>query len=68
MIPYSEKRICIDLILDTYNTSNPFEIIQKAKDDLDIKLTFSDVIDYITATEDFEMESIKIEKNFSNYE
>lgn len=57
MQEYTEKTFCIDLISDFYKTSNPFKIIEKAKEDLDIILQPSEVMDYLGYEEDWEKES-----------
>lgn len=69
-IPYNEKILAIDLIQDQYNNLNPFEIIQKAKEDLNIILTIQDICDYLQVSEDFEKESrkIEVEYNYNEYE
>ena len=67
-IPYSEKGACIDLILDSYKGLNPFEIVQKAKEDLDIVITTSEVFDYLQVEEDLESESRKVQLNIDSYE
>lgn len=69
-IPYNEKILAIDLITDNYKNLNPFEIINKAKDELDVNLKISDVLDYLQVTEDFEKASINIEMgyNMNEYE
>lgn len=64
-IPYNEIIFAIDLIKDNYKNLNPFEIIQKAKEDLDVTLTIQDIQDYLQVTEDFEMESNKIEVRYN---
>lgn len=62
---YSEKLLAIELIKDNYKHVNPFELIQKAKEDLDVTLTIQDIQDYLQVTEDFEMESNKIEVRYN---
>jgi len=69
-IIYNEKVFAINLITDTYKNLNPFEIIDKAKEDLDVELIKEDILDYLQVTEDFEQASNKIEigYNMNNYE
>lgn len=59
-IPYNEKTFCIDLIMEHYNTENPFTIVEKAREDLDIDVTISDVLTVLGYTEDFEQESHRV--------
>jgi hypothetical protein len=67
-IPYNEKTLAINLVNESYKNLNPFELIQKAKEDLDVILTIQDIQDYLQVTEDFEMESNKIEIGYNTYE
>ena len=69
-IPYNEKKLAIDLILDNYKNLNPFEIINKAEEDLDIQLCIQDILEYKDFSENFEIESAKIEVgyNMNEYE
>lgn len=57
---YSEETFAIDLIGDVYKTTDPVEIIAKSQEILDISLTVSEVLDYLTRTEDFEKESSSV--------
>lgn len=68
MEEYSEKTFCIDLISDFYNTSNPFKIIEKSKEDLNIILEPSEVMDYLGYEEDWEKESRFIQMKDIFYE
>ena len=68
MQEYTEKTFCIDLISDFYKTSNPSIIIEKSKEDLDINLTHSDILDYLEYEEDYEKESRYVQMKDIFYE
>lgn len=57
MQKYSEETFSIDLISDFYNTINPLKIIKLCKEDLNIDLKISEVLDYLSLEEDTERES-----------
>ena len=57
MQQYSENTFSIDLVSDFYQTTNPLKIIKKCKEDLDIDLKMSEVLDYLNLEEDTEKES-----------
>lgn len=58
---YNEKTLAIDLIQDYYKTDNPVLIVKKAKEDLDIIISLSDVFDYLSCEpDDLEKESYTI--------
>lgn len=54
---YSEKTFSIDLVSDFYQTTNPLKIIKLCKEDLNIDLKMSEVLDYLNLEEDTEKES-----------
>lgn len=57
MTEFTEKTFAIDLISDFHKTSDPNIIKYKVKEDLDIDLTISEIIDYLNREDDYEMES-----------
>lgn len=69
-IHYSEKKAAIDLITDSYKDLNPFEIIQKAKSDLKVTLTFTEVTGYLEVKEDLEIEKLfkKQNREYNGYD
>lgn len=67
-IPYNEKKLAIDLILDNYKNLTIFEIINKAEEDLDIQLCIQDILEYKDFSENFEIESAKIEVGYNMME
>ena len=67
--PYSEVSLAVDLITNEYGDISPVQICVKSKEDLDIIITPSEVIDYLNISEDFEKESWTIHSSeiFNNY-
>lgn len=58
---YTEKSFAIELIGETYHTTDPVLIVAKVKETMDLDLTVSEVMDHLTLTEDFEHASNSIE-------
>lgn len=61
--PYSEASFSIDLITDAYKLTDPFLIVKKVKEDLDIIVTISQVLDYIGKVDDYEQQHYTIKMN-----
>lgn len=61
--PYSEVSFSIDLITDAYKLTDPFLIVEKVKEDLDIIVTISQVLDYIGRVDDYEQQHYTIKMN-----
>ena len=68
--PYSDLSLAVDLIINEHGNISPVQICVKSKEDLDILITPSQVIDYLNVSEDFEKESWRLHSNeiFNNYE
>jgi galactitol-specific phosphotransferase system IIB component len=72
--PYNEVTFAIDLISDAYKTADVFTIIQKCKEELDVEVNTSQVLDYLFREDDMEKQSREIEFSlnsnelFSNYD
>ena len=53
----TEAIMAIDLVIDAYKLTNPFEIQQKVEETLDMEIHINQIIDYVNVTEDYEMVS-----------
>lgn len=63
-IPYDEKNFSIDLISDAYNTKDPFIIVEKVKEDLDVNVTIRQVIEQLNTPNNIIEHTINMKQLF----
>lgn len=58
--PFTEKTFCIDLVSTELGTDNPLAIADEIYNIFKIRVTVSEVIDYLDLEEDLEQQSFTI--------
>jgi hypothetical protein len=61
--PFTEATFAIDIVIDAYNLDDAFTIVNLIKEDLDIDVTVSQVLDYMGRVDDHEQESNNVRMN-----
>lgn len=59
---FSEISIAIDLVVDAYKLTNPFDIQNKIEETLDMEIHINQILDYLSPKEDYEKQSYIIEQ------
>ncbi|HEX8586108.1 MAG TPA: hypothetical protein VF680_17080 [Allosphingosinicella sp.] len=61
--PYSDLSVAVDIVMETYNTSNPIIISEKIQEELGLEFTIHQISDYLAVDrmEDYEQESLRQE-------
>lgn len=67
-ITYREDDFAIDIIIDAYHIRDPLFVSEKIKEDLNMDVSVSKIVDFLNYTEDFEKESWSINSKQIFYE
>tara|TARA_R110000851_G_C12718350_1_gene528173 strand:- start:276 stop:497 length:222 start_codon:yes stop_codon:yes gene_type:complete len=60
---YNHIKLAIDLVTDTYNITEPFEIQEKIEEDLDMEIHINDILKHLKINKNYENTTNNINNN-----